>query len=57
MLGIFCLQELLDHVREVADVICARAPLAVRAAKKAMVEGELVIRIACALCCRDGLSR
>ena len=36
------LQELMDHVRGVADIISARAPLAVRAAKKAMVEGELI---------------
>ena len=33
-------QELMDHVRGVADVISARAPLAVRAAKRAMVQGE-----------------
>lgn len=30
----------MDHVRGVAEVISARAPLAVRAAKKTMVEGE-----------------
>ena len=32
----------MGHVMEVANVISARAPLAVRAAKKAMVEGELI---------------
>ena len=32
-------QELMGHVRGVATVISARAPLAVRAAKRAMVEG------------------
>ena len=33
------LQELMDHVKGFADIISTRAPLAVRAAKKAMTEG------------------
>ena len=36
---IFPPEELMDHVRGVADLISLRAPIAVRSAKKAIVNG------------------